>query len=91
MTWLLLMLGGAAGLFYGLWQRSRASRFESELKRARLDAVYETTLHADDIRRYEALVVSLKADITRLEEAALANATPDELRARLAALLRPHT
>ncbi len=90
MTWLIASAIGAAGLFFGLWQRSRAKRFEREWKLAQEAYTRELALHADNVSRYMRLVASLKAEVRRAQEAALANATPDELRARLSDLLRPH-
>lgn len=90
MTWLMLVLGGAAGLFYGLWQRSRAARFKAERDEAREALASLDARWADDVLRLNRVITGLKAEITRLEAASLANATPDELRARLAAVLRPH-
>lgn len=90
MTWLLASLACAAGFFYGMWQRSRASRFESELRREAEAHSADVSAMLDKQIRLERLVASLKADITSLSEMAYANATDDELRARIAALLRPH-
>lgn len=88
MTWLIASLAVLAGLFYGMWQRSRAKRYQREAVLSNDRAVSAEVTLRDHRARAEALIASLKTEITRLEAAALANATPDELRARLAALLR---
>ncbi len=91
MTYVIAGLGLLAGLFYGLWQRSRAKRAEADLREARNAWQRLNAEKRAEVARYERLVASLKTDIKRMEEQSFANATPEQLRARLDALLRPHT
>lgn len=89
MMYVLASLAGLAGLFYGLWQRARASRAVAE--RGQMASTLDTHLRVseDRRRRLEAVITDLKARLIRAEEESLANASPDDVRRRLGELLSP--